>query len=131
MVTQVGGGLAEVHGAEREAHRDPLVEGGEGAHAQPAGEGGLAHQDAGEGAARVEVGVGEQAQLLELVGGQQMRLVDDQDDAPVALGLLGGEQVGGLGDELGLGVARDTAERGDDGRVEAPGAEGAVADLCG
>lgn len=40
--------------------------------------------------------ISKQAQLLEVVGGQQVGLVEDQRDASVRLRLLGGEQVGGL-----------------------------------
>src|SRR5580704_5581669 len=58
-----------------------------------------------------------------------MGLVDDEHDAPMSLRLLGGEQVGGLGNELRLGVAGHAAESDHDGRVEAAGPEGAVADV--
>ena len=102
---------------------------GEGAHAQPSGESGLPDQDASEGTARIEVGVGEETELLELLGGEQMRLIDDEDDPAMPLGLLRGQQVTGLGDELGLAVAGDAAEGGDDGDVETAGAEGGVGDV--
>src|SRR5262245_42511467 len=55
---------------------------------------------------RVHVGVGGQAQLLELLGGEQVRLVDQEDDPAPALLLLGGEQALGLGDQVGLVHAR-------------------------
>src|SRR5215207_4135107 len=91
VVVQVGGGFGKVHRWDGVAGGDALVEGGKGAQAQPAGQGGLADQDAGKGAGGVHVGVGEQAELLELLGGQQVGLVEGQDDAAVALMLLGGE----------------------------------------
>jgi len=74
VVAEVAGRLGQVHGPQAEAGGDALVEGGEHAHAQVAAEHGLADEDAGEGAGRVHVGVGEQAQLLELGGGEQMGL---------------------------------------------------------
>jgi hypothetical protein len=56
-------------------------------------------------------------------------LVDDQDDAAVAFGFLGGEQVGGLRHDFGFVEAGVGAERGDDGDVEAAGAERGVGDV--
>src|SRR5215470_1493231 len=58
-----------------------------------------------------------------------MRLINDDDDAAVALGLLGFEQLLGLGHDLGLEEARSGAEGADDGDVEATGAEGGVGDV--
>jgi len=62
-----------------------------------------------------------------VVGLQEMSLVTDQYDATVPLGCLGGEQVAGLGHQLGLEVAGPVAERADDGDVEPAGAEGGLA----
>ena len=45
---------------------------------------------------RIHLRVGEQPQLLELVGGQQMGLVHDEDDSLASLGLLGGQGICGL-----------------------------------
>src|SRR6266498_3617802 len=129
VVGQVGGGLGEVHGGDGVAGGDALVEGGEHAKAQLAGQGRLADEDAGEGALGVHVGVGEQAQLLQLFGGQQVGLVDADDDAAAAFVLFGGEQVGGLAHDFGLVEAGAATQRGDDGDVEASGADGGVGDV--
>ncbi len=94
-----------------------------------AGQGRLADEDAGEGALGVHVGVGEQAQLLQLFGGQQVGLVDADDDAAAAFVLFGGEQVGGLAHDFGLVEAGAATQRGDDGDVEASGADGGVGDV--
>ena len=51
------------------------------------------------GAGGVHVGVGEQAEFFELVGGEEVGFVDDEHDSPSSFGDLGGEGVGGLGDE--------------------------------
>src|SRR6266536_1960761 len=61
VVGQVGGGLGKVHGWQGVAGGDALVEGGEHAQAQLAGQGGLADEDARKRAGGVHVGVGEQA----------------------------------------------------------------------
>src|SRR6266511_4642717 len=61
VVGQVGGGVGQVHGRQGVAGGDALVEGGEDAEAELAGQGGLAEEDAGEGALGVHVGVGQQA----------------------------------------------------------------------
>lgn len=66
------------------------------------------------------------AQLLELGGGQQVGVVDHEDDAAVALGLLGRQQRRGLGHDLGLAESGMAAEGADDGDVEAPSAKGRV-----
>src|SRR6266536_1263961 len=59
VVGQVGGGFGQVHGGDGVAGGDALVEGGEHAKAELAGKGGLAEEDAGEGAGGVHVGVGQ------------------------------------------------------------------------
>ena len=68
VVLDVGHGLAQVHAVKVVAQRDALVEGGQGAHFDAAAQGGLAQQQAGEGAAGVHVVVGEHADLFELLG---------------------------------------------------------------
>src|ERR1017187_9645450 len=62
-------------------------------------------------------------------GGGEMSLINDEDDAAVPLGGLGGEQVAGLGHQLGFEVARLGAERPDDRHIQPPGAERRVGDV--
>jgi hypothetical protein len=59
VVAQVGRGLAEVHRLDLKSGGDALVEGGEHAHAQLPGQGGLAEQDPGERRRRIELTIGE------------------------------------------------------------------------
>src|SRR6266545_4292684 len=66
VVGQVGGGLGQVHRGQGVAGGDALVERGGHAKAELAGKRRLADQDAREGAGRVHVRAGEQAQLLQL-----------------------------------------------------------------
>jgi hypothetical protein len=87
----------------------------------------LPGQDPGERGSGIHLGIGEEPQFFELVGLQEMSLVDDHYDLAVALCGLGGEQVGGLGHQLGLEVTRLRAECADDGDIEAAGAEGRLA----
>ncbi len=99
--------------------------------AELADERGLTEEDAGEGAAAIHIGVGEQAELLELLGRQQVRLVDHNDDATVTFSLLGFEELLGLGHHLGLEEARSGAQGTDHGDVEAAGAEGGIGNYVG
>ncbi len=131
MVAEIGGGVAEVHGRDVEAGGNPLVQGGEDAEAELADQGGLTQEDACEGTAAIHVGVGEQAEFLELGSREQVCFVDHDDDAAVTLGRLGLEELLGLSHHLGFEEARDGAECADDGDVQAAGAEGGVGDLCG
>src|SRR6266487_3707536 len=78
VVLDVGHGLSQVHAVEVEPQPDALVEGGQGADLQPAPEGGLAQQQAGEWGVGVHVVVGEHTDLLELLAGQQVGLIDDE-----------------------------------------------------
>src|SRR5450759_1416416 len=55
-----------------------------------------------------------------------MRLVDCDDDGTAAFVFLRGEVVHGLGDQRGGVETGDPAEAGDDGGVEAAGADGRV-----
>ena len=50
----------------------------------------------------VHVGVGQQAELFELVAGEEVGFVEDEDDGAAAFVFFGGEQFGGLGDEAGF-----------------------------
>jgi hypothetical protein len=89
----------------------------------------LADEETRERGVGVHVRVGEQAELFELVGGEEVGFVDDDHDAFAAFVLFGGERVGGLGDERRLVEAGDATQRGDDRGVEAAGADGGVAEV--
>jgi hypothetical protein len=117
-----------VHRLDGEPGRDPLVQGREHAHPQLPVQGGLADEDPGERGRRVHLGVREQPELFELGRVQEVRL-DDDHYAAVPFGGLGGEQVGGLGHQLGLEVAGLGAEGPHDRDVESPGAERGVGDV--
>ena len=56
----------------------------------------------GERGDGVHLAVGQQPQLLELVGGEQVGLVDGHDDGSAAFVFLGGEVVHGLGDQAAV-----------------------------
>jgi hypothetical protein len=129
VVAQVGGGFGEVHRLDREPGGDPLAGGGEHAHPQLPVERGLPGQDAGERGGGVHLGVGEQPQLFKLVGLEEMSLIADHYDPAVPFCGFGGEQIAGLGHQLGFEVARLGAQRADDGDVKAAGAEGGVGDV--
>ena len=58
-----------------------------------------------------------------------MGFVADEHDPAVSFCGFGGEQVAGLGHQLGLEVARLGAECPDDGDIQAPGAERRVGDV--
>ena len=118
-----------LHAGEGVAQCDALVEGGEGAEFHPPSQGGLTDEQAGEGAAAVHVAVGEKPQFFELVGVEEVGLVDDEHDLAAAFVGFGGERVGGLRDQRGLVEAGDAAERADDRVVEAAGADGRVAQV--
>ena len=79
----------------------------------------------------VHVGVGQQAEFFELVGGEEVGFVDDHDDSFASFVFFGSEQVNGLGDQVCLVEPGHTAEGCDDRGVEAAGADGGVAELCG
>jgi hypothetical protein len=89
----------------------------------------LADQQRSERRVAVHLGVAQQPQLLELVGGHQVRLVKDQHDRATPLVFLGGEQVHGLRDERGLVEPGDAAQGGDDAGVQASAADGRVAQV--
>ena len=72
--------------------------------------------------AGVHVRAGQQAQLLELLGVEEVGLVDHQHHPLAPLGLLGGQGIGGLRDEGGLVEPGHAAQARDDGVVETPGA---------
>jgi hypothetical protein len=129
VMAQVGGGLGEVHRLDGEPGGDPLVQGGEHAHAQLPVQGGLPGQDAGERGRRVHLAVRQEPQFLQLGRVEEVGLIADHHDAAVPLGGLGGEQVRCLGHQLGFEVAGLGAERADDRHVQAPGPERGVGDV--
>src|SRR5919198_98819 len=129
LVAQVVGGLLQGHAGHVVADGDALVERGELAELEPAPQRGLSDQQAGEWGGGVHVVVGEHADAVELVVGEQVAFVDDQDGGAAAFGVLGGERVGGLGGEGGGAVAGPPAQGTDDGVVDAADADGGVADV--
>src|SRR5439155_2264814 len=96
VVRQVALGLGGVHPSHGVTQGDALVERGEGAEFDPPAQGWLPNQQRGERAAGVKVGVGQQPQFFELVGVEQVRLVDHEHDGAAAFVVFGGEQVHGL-----------------------------------
>jgi hypothetical protein len=96
VMLDVGSGFLEVEGFEVVADGDTLVEGLEGGEAEFVGEVRLAEEDEGEERGRVHVVVEEEAELVEEFWGQEMGLVDDEEDEAAFAG-----QVGEGGAELG------------------------------
>ena len=89
----------QIHPVDRAAQRDPLIESGEDALAQPATQGRLTEQQTGERRPGVHLGVRQHPQLFELLGREQMRFVQDDDHGLATLGSLGGEQLSRLWDQ--------------------------------
>ena len=89
----------------------------------------MSRQANGEWRVAVHLAVCDQPQFLELVGTQQVRLVQYHGGVVAAFVFLGGEQVHRLGDQRGLVEAGDAAECGDDAAVEATSADGWVAQV--
>ena len=76
---QVLAGLAGGHRRHRVPDADPLVQGGEHAEPHAGPQLGLAGEQDGQRAGRVELGAGQHPDRFELVVGQQVSLVDQQD----------------------------------------------------
>jgi hypothetical protein len=129
VMLDIGDGLAQVHAVEVVAQRDALVEGGQGAHLDAAAQGGLAQQQAGKRRAGVHLMVGEHADLLELLGVEQVGLVDDDHAGLGLLGFFGGQQLGGLGDQGRFVEAGVAAQVADDLGVEATLADAGVGEV--
>lgn len=66
----------------------------------------LAQQDATEGHPGIHLGVGQEPQLLQLLRGQQVRLVQDENDLLLSLGGLPPKACLGLRDERRLQIVR-------------------------
>ena len=90
VVAQVAAGFLQGHAGHVVADGDALVEGGELAELEPAPQGGLADEQAGEDGGGVHGVVGEHAHGLKLIGLEEVGFVDDQDGGAAALGVLGG-----------------------------------------
>ena len=101
------------------AELDPLVQGGHVADPEPAPQGGLADEHDGGRGPVIDPGVGQHPDRLELVVGEEVRLIDRDDDVPVFLLGLGGEGGLDLGDEGGVVEAGGLAERGGHRAVQA------------
>ena len=104
----------------RISHADPLVQGGEHAEPDAGPQLGLAEEQDAQRAGGVELGAGQHPDRLQLVVGQQVRLVDQQDRQPASLGELGGQVPGGLRDEGGVMDAGHAAQGRHDRVVNAP-----------
>lgn len=107
--------VGEIHAFEVDAECDALVYGRVRPLAQAAAEGGLADEQEGGGGAAIHAGavVAEHAQVLELVGLEEVTLFDHDEHPAPAFGLSGGEGLGGLRDQAGTVETRGAAERTD------------------
>ncbi len=74
-MSDVGPGLGKVHAGHGVAQPDALIEGGESAELDAPAQGGLADKQAGE-RTRVHLRAGQQPQLLELLGVEEVGFVD-------------------------------------------------------
>ena len=128
VMPQVGPGLVGGHRRHRVSDADPLVQGGEHAKPHAGPQLGLAEEQDGQRAGGVELGAGQHPDRLQLVMGQQVRLIDQQDRQPASLGELGGQVLGGLRDQGGVVEAGNPAEGGDDRVVNASRADLGVGD---
>ena len=70
--------------------------------------------------------VGEEADGLQLVVAEEVRLLDDHDGGASALGVFGGQRVGGLWGQGGVMGQGLPAEGGDDAVVDAAHPDGGV-----
>ena len=86
------------------ADDDPLREGFVDGHGEAAAELGLAEQEQAEPVLRIHLVVGEEAEVLEDVGAEVMRLVDDQDRANAGVGAEAGDLGADLSIERGAGA---------------------------
>ena len=93
--------LAGVHAGHRVAQRDTLVEGGKGTETDAPTKCRLADEQACERGAAVELGIGQEAQAFELLGIEQVGLIQDDHHLASPFVLFGGEGLGGLRDERG------------------------------
>ena len=73
--------------------------------------------------------VGEQSDGLRLVVAEQVCFLDDDDGGASALGVFGGQRVGGLRGQAGVGGKGLPAQGGDDAVVDATYSDGGVGQL--
>ena len=112
-MADVAGCFLAGHAVDVGAQGDPLVQGGQDAEPEPGPQGGLADEQGGEAGRRVEVVAGEHADRLELAGVELVGFIQDQDGGPAPFFCLGGQRVGGLGQQ-GAGVEPGCLAAGDD-----------------
>jgi hypothetical protein len=88
--------LLQVEGRDLVADSDALVEGLVGSEAELVGQVRLTEQDEGDEGGGVHLLVEEEAELIEDIGGEEMALVDDEEDETVFAGEVsqGGLQLG-------------------------------------
>jgi hypothetical protein len=86
MVFDVASSLFEVEGAQVIADGDTLMEGLVGSEAELVGQVRLTEEDEGEQGGRVHLVVEQEAELVEEVRGQQVRLVDDEEGVTALAG---------------------------------------------
>ena len=115
-------------GENRVSTKPGVLQGGEHAEPHAGPQLGLAEEQDGQRAGGVELGAGQHPDRFQLVVGQQVRLVDQQDRQPASLGELGGQVPGGLRDQGGVVDAGHAAQGRDDRVVDAPGADLRVGD---
>jgi hypothetical protein len=128
VMLDVACGFLQVEGFEVKADGNALVEGLVGGEAEPVREVRLSQEDEGDRGSGVHVVVEEEAELVEEVWGQEVGLVDDEEDMASLAGqvLEGGAELGQHADEaegrLGLEGEEDVA-------VEAGGREVGVGEV--
>ena len=120
VMGDIPGGLLGSDWRHRVPDADPLVQGGEHAEPHAGPQLGLAEEQDAQRAGGVELGAGQHPDRLQLVVGQQVSLVDQQDRQPASLGELGGQVPGGLRDEGGVMDAGHAAQGRHDRVVNAP-----------
>ena len=100
--------------ADDDALREGLVDG----HREAPAQFGLAEQEQAEAVLGVHLVVGEQAEILEDVGAEMMRFVDDEDGADARIGAEPGDLALDLPIERGAGAFDGEAHLPGDGLVE-------------
>src|SRR4249920_1715128 len=114
VVADVAGGLGRGHGRHGEAQGGALFQGGQDGEFHGAAQGGLPDEQAGQGGVLVHRGVGEHADGFQLLVGEQVSFVQDQDGGAAAFFAFGHEGLAGLGEQPGSQVGGGLAEGGED-----------------